>query len=152
MFAVYKELAPIAKIMGLLRTESRAPSRPRFLSRWPLRPAAVRPSPAEPAGSGDQAGLNRAGVVPRPFGAGRSTLGASHRGGFAPNGFIGLGNDFELRAKREGRGNGRVYHVSFTASDGVESCTGTVQVGVPNSRGRNGEAVDDGALFDSTVD
>lgn len=57
----------------------------------------------------------------------------------------------EVRAERVGTGNGRVYHISFTASDGLDSCTGTVRVSVPKSLGRNGAAVDDGALFDSTI-
>lgn len=39
-----------------------------------------------------------------------------------------------LRAEREGHGNGRVYQINFTASDGFESCTGSVQVFVPRSR------------------
>ncbi|MDH5178471.1 MAG: PKD domain-containing protein [Gammaproteobacteria bacterium] len=39
-----------------------------------------------------------------------------------------------LRAERAGHGNGRVYQVSFTASDGFESCQGNVQVYVPHSR------------------
>ncbi len=39
-----------------------------------------------------------------------------------------------LRAERKGHGNGRVYQVNFTASDGFESCTGQVQVTVPESR------------------
>ena len=53
-----------------------------------------------------------------------------------------------LRAERAGGENGRVYAVSFTATDGCESCTGAVFVSVPDSR--NGAAVDDGQAFDST--
>ena len=82
-----------------------------------------------------------------------------------------------LRAKREGKGNGRVYHIAFTASDGFESCVGTVQVVVPHDmkhkdkhhhdkkkkhekephskkkicKSKLGDAVDDGALYDSTI-
>lgn len=56
----------------------------------------------------------------------------------------------QVRSERVGGGNGRVYHISFTASDGRASCSGEVTVGVPASR--KGVAVDDGALFDSTVD
>lgn len=67
-----------------------------------------------------------------------------------PDAFIGLGNDFEIRAERDGKGNGRVYHVTFTASDATASCTGTVQISVNLSQGRNGAAVDDGPLYDST--
>lgn len=56
-----------------------------------------------------------------------------------------------VRAERSGHGDGRVYHVAFTATDAAgASCSGTVQVDV--SRSRNGTpAVDGGALFDSTV-
>ena len=47
-----------------------------------------------------------------------------------------------IRAERAGNGNGRVYHIDFTAFDGYETCSGSVQVAVPPSR--NGEAIDDG--------
>ena len=58
----------------------------------------------------------------------------------------------EVRAERDDGGNGRFYHISFTASDGNGgSCSGTVQVSVPKSMGNNGAAVDDGALYDSTT-
>ncbi|MCL4267242.1 MAG: ExeM/NucH family extracellular endonuclease [Anaerolineae bacterium] len=56
-----------------------------------------------------------------------------------------------LRAERDGGGNGRVYHVYFTAVDAHgSSCSGTVLVGVPKSEGSGGEPVDDGPLYDST--
>jgi cell wall-associated NlpC family hydrolase len=57
-----------------------------------------------------------------------------------------------VRAEAAGSGNGRVYHISFTANDsrgGV--CSGKVLVSVPKSQGKNGAAVDDGALYDSTL-
>ena len=58
----------------------------------------------------------------------------------------------EVRAERVGGGNGRVYHISFTADDGHGgSCSGEVLVSVPKSQGKKGAAVDDGALFDSTT-
>ena len=71
-------------------------------------------------------------------------------GSFAPDG-DGVGTSTaEVRAERAGAGNGRVYHISFTAND-VDggSCSGEVLVGVPKSQ--DGGPVDDGALFDSTV-
>ena len=73
-------------------------------------------------------------------------------GSFAPDG-MGVGtSSAELRAERDGGGNGRVYHVGFTAEDGQGgSCTGEVLVGVPKNKGKKGAPVDDGALFDSTV-
>ncbi len=41
-----------------------------------------------------------------------------------------------LRAERSGGGDGRVYRVSFTGSDGRGgTCSGTVTVGVPRSPG-----------------
>lgn len=57
----------------------------------------------------------------------------------------------EVLAERDGAGNGRVYHIGFSAFDGLGgTCAGEVLVDVPRSQGRNGAAVDDGALFDST--
>jgi CSLREA domain-containing protein len=58
----------------------------------------------------------------------------------------------EVRAERAGGGNGRVYHIGYTASDvGHDgSCSREVLVSVPKSQGKNGAAIDDGALFDST--
>jgi len=51
----------------------------------------------------------------------------------------------------KGGGNGRVYHITFTATDSLGmTCTGTVLVGVPHDQS-GPAAVDDGALYDSTV-
>ena len=45
------------------------------------------------------------------------------------------GNQILLRAERAGTGNGRVYVVQFTASDGQGgNCSGTVKVAVPHSK------------------
>jgi archaellum component FlaG (FlaF/FlaG flagellin family) len=56
----------------------------------------------------------------------------------------------QLRAERSGAGNGRVYTIFFTATDGNGgSCQGSVKVSVPHNRGDN--AVDNGPTFDSTV-
>jgi hypothetical protein len=61
----------------------------------------------------------------------------------------------QVRAERSGSprnpGNGRVYHISFTATDGDLSCSGTVTVGVPHDQGGQAIPVDDGPLYDSTV-
>jgi hypothetical protein len=55
-----------------------------------------------------------------------------------------------LRAERQGGGNGRVYRVHFTADDGLgESCVGSLLVETPHDR--NGAAVDDGQVYDSTA-
>jgi hypothetical protein len=72
-------------------------------------------------------------------------------GNTAPDG-QGIGTSIaEVRAERSGEGNGRYYHIAFTADDGYGgSCSGEVLVGVPLNKGANGAPVDDGALLDST--
>jgi hypothetical protein len=75
-------------------------------------------------------------------------------GRFSPDG-KGVGTDTaRVRAERSGStkvsGNGRVYHIRYTADDGQGgSCSGDVEVGVPPNRSR--VAIDDGANFDSTL-
>jgi len=55
-----------------------------------------------------------------------------------------------LRAERSPRGNGRVYHIRFIATDHIgASCEGEVTVGVP--RRPQHTAIDGGALYDSTA-
>ena len=54
-----------------------------------------------------------------------------------------------LRSERSGKGNGRVYHIHFTASDFEGSVSGTVTVSVPHSK-KTDSAIDGGELFDST--
>ena len=54
-----------------------------------------------------------------------------------------------LRAERSGKGNGRVYHIHFTASDFEGSCSHVVTVSVPHDK-RGDVAIDGGELFDST--
>jgi hypothetical protein len=60
-------------------------------------------------------------------------------------------SSFEIRAEREGRGNGRVYTVNFTVTDAVGNAQGgSCQFQVPHSD--NGStAVDDGAAAGYTV-
>lgn len=75
-------------------------------------------------------------------------------GEFAPDG-LGIGTAIaEVRAERSGDpnvpGNGRVYHIGFTATDPFGgSCSGLLNVGVPHDK--KDVPVDDGALYDSTV-
>ncbi len=58
----------------------------------------------------------------------------------------------EVRAERSGQGDGRVYHIGFTADDGRGgTCSGEVLVGVPHDQGGGSTPIDGGALFDSTV-
>jgi hypothetical protein len=77
-------------------------------------------------------------------------------GSTGPDG-AGVGSDTaQVRAERTGTkkvpGDGRVYHIGFTADDGNGgSCSGEVKVGVPHDQGKGKPAVDGGALYDSTV-
>ena len=71
-------------------------------------------------------------------------------GDTSPDGRGVAGTTAEVRAERSGTGNGRVYHIGFTADDGRGgSCTGEVVVGVPHDR--KDVAIDDGPTYDSTV-
>ena len=73
-------------------------------------------------------------------------------GDTSPDGF-GIGEALvQLRAERSGNGDGRVYHVSFTATDDREgSCAGTIVVGVPHDRKDGATPVDSGQSYDSTM-
>ncbi|MGD9752631.1 MAG: hypothetical protein AB7W59_16715 [Acidimicrobiia bacterium] len=56
----------------------------------------------------------------------------------------------EVRGERIPNGNGRVYHIGFTATDGFgATCQGEVLVGVPQFERQ--PAINDGAVFDSTT-
>ncbi len=67
-----------------------------------------------------------------------------------PDAEVGEGGKVRLRAERSGTGNGRVYVVSFTGSDGKGGrCTGSVRVGVPHDQ--NQPPVDDGQSHDATA-
>jgi len=82
--------------------------------------------------------------------AGRGT------GKTSPDG-TGVGTDTaSVRRERNGNpkgpGDGRVYHIGFTADDGRGgTCSGIVQVCVPHDKGRGSTCVDGGSLYDSTV-
>jgi NHL repeat/HYR domain len=56
----------------------------------------------------------------------------------------------QVRAERDGGGDGRVYYINFQATTDGGSCTGTVTVGVPKDEGKR-PAVGQGPKFDSTV-
>jgi hypothetical protein len=60
----------------------------------------------------------------------------------------------EVRSERNAKGNGRFYHINFTATDDHgNSCSGTVLVVVSHDRGTSRRLpVNDGPLFDSTID
>jgi hypothetical protein len=72
-------------------------------------------------------------------------------GNTAPDG-AGVGTSTpSVRPEREGGGNGRVYHITFTATNATGgTCTGAVKVGVPKSQG-HGAPIDGGPLYDSTL-
>lgn len=72
-------------------------------------------------------------------------------GNTAVDGF-GVGTSVaQVRAERSGGGNGRVYHIRFTATDLIgASCSDEVTVGVPRNQ-KDAPAVDDGALYSSTA-
>lgn len=69
----------------------------------------------------------------------------------SPDG-VGLGTGTaQVRAERSGSGDGRVYHIFFTADDGNGgTCSGEVLVSVQKDQSGN-PAIDQGALFDSTM-
>jgi CSLREA domain-containing protein len=70
----------------------------------------------------------------------------------SPDGF-GVGSSTAVvRAERDGTGDGRVYHIYFTASDGNGgTCKGEVRVGVSDNQGQGLDPIDGGPLYDSTV-
>jgi len=57
-----------------------------------------------------------------------------------------------VRAERAGPGTGRLYFISFSATDtsGMQ-CSGTVQAFVPHDQGQGFTPVDTGLRYDSTV-
>jgi len=73
-------------------------------------------------------------------------------GDTSPDGF-GIGASLALlRAERSGTRNGRVYVVSFSASNSTGgTCTGKVAVGVPHDQGQGSVPIDDGQIFNSTM-
>ena len=57
-------------------------------------------------------------------------------GNTSPDATIGANGAFKVRAERSGQGDGRVYRVSFTASDGEGGeCSAIRRIGVPHDQG-----------------
>jgi hypothetical protein len=57
-------------------------------------------------------------------------------GNTSPDAFIVSANSVDLRAERAGTGDGRVYRIAYTGSDGQGgSCSGVATVGVPHDQG-----------------
>jgi len=53
-----------------------------------------------------------------------------------------------VRARRDGNGNGRVYHVNFVATDdNGNACEGSVELCVPHDQGRHSQCIDDGQNY-----
>lgn len=75
------------------------------------------------------------------------------KGKNSPDGRILGPNSAEIRAERDGNGDGRVYHVGFNAEDGRGGlCSAIVRVGiVPHDQGGDLDAIDGGPLYDSTI-
>ena len=64
---------------------------------------------------------------------------------------INPGGTFLLRAERAASGDGRVYHVAYTADDGFGgTCSGVVTVCVPPDQAKAKTCIDEGPLYDST--
>ena len=75
---------------------------------------------------------------------------ADDDGNTAPDG-AGIGTSVaQVRAERSGEGDGRVYHISFTATDEFGNTT-TGEVTVEVRLSRKTPAVDGGPLHDSTI-
>jgi hypothetical protein len=72
-------------------------------------------------------------------------------GNTSPDG-AGIGTSTaQIRAERAGPGTGRIYFISFSATNtqGAQ-CTGTVNVFVPHDQGQGFTPIDTGERFDST--
>lgn len=74
--------------------------------------------------------------------------GRSHKG--TPDAYISQDGILYLRAERDGRGNGRVYEISFIAGDNKGGLSqGKVQVKVPHSQNKTLEScIDDGQQYE----
>src|SRR5205085_1560712 len=71
-------------------------------------------------------------------------------GDTSPDAVLGSASDqVQVRAERSGIGDGRVYRVAYTVTDGDASCSGFALVSVPHDRRPDGAAVDSGFSFNS---
>ncbi len=66
---------------------------------------------------------------------------------------LGTGPTLQVRAERSGLGDGRVYRIAYTLTDGLGgSCSGVATVGVPHDQSPAGSTpIDSGGIFDSLV-
>ncbi|MBV8404417.1 MAG: hypothetical protein JO203_09505 [Gammaproteobacteria bacterium] len=73
-------------------------------------------------------------------------------GNTAPDGAGVGGSTAYVRAERAGPGTGRMYFISFTATDGSGGqCSGTLTANVPHDQGQGYIPVDTGYRYDSTL-
>jgi uncharacterized repeat protein (TIGR01451 family) len=64
-------------------------------------------------------------------------------GNTSPDATIGSNGAFKVRAERSGQGDGRVYRVAFSASDGEGGdCAGSLRIGVPHDQGGQPAPID----------
>lgn len=64
----------------------------------------------------------------------------------------GIGTDTaSIRAERSGKGDGRVYEIFFDASDGQETVSGSVTVGIAHDKRSTVCGVDSGQEYDATT-
>ena len=72
-------------------------------------------------------------------------------GNTSPDG-TGIGTSTaQIRAERAGPGTGRIYFISFSATNPqAAQCTGTISVFVPHDQGQGFTPIDTGDRFDST--
>jgi hypothetical protein len=72
-------------------------------------------------------------------------------GDTSPDAKAGAASDqVQLRAERSGTGDGRVYRIAFTGSDGEGgTCSGTARIGVPHDQGKGKTPVDSGLNVNS---
>jgi hypothetical protein len=80
-----------------------------------------------------------------------ATIGGAGGDKHAPDAY-GVGTETaSVRAERSGTGDGRVYNITFDASDGKgEPVEGTVQVKVPHDQRGDCESIDSGQNYDAT--
>jgi hypothetical protein len=80
-----------------------------------------------------------------------ATIGGAGSDEHAPDA-DGVGTDTaSVRAERSGTGNGRVYEITFVASDGIAETVGSVLVNVPHDQSDDCESIDDGQIYDATA-
>ena len=73
-------------------------------------------------------------------------------GDTAIDAILGSGNTVQVRAERSGLGDGRVYRIAVSVTDGAGgSCTGVATVGVPHDQGKGSTPIDSGVVYNSLV-